>query len=346
MTQRASRTQLGIPLSGTDQSGAGGFVLVNALVLVLALAALSTWMLSRAEGGRMRLQAGLEAAQITLALDAMDALALSLLHQDQGAIDHTGEGWARPIAALELAPELIPGEGPREVGGEITDLQGRFNVNWLSDSTNLAARAGFDRLLTQLALPAQTGQTLTRFLRPGTTFSRAERAPWLQMDRPRDPIGGPLLNADQLAEHPGLSPATYARLRPWITALPGDSALNVNTAPAEVLQAFLPHLPPAALSRLLAQRRRQPFASVDAFLIAARLEQLQEEQQEDEAEDDGEEAALRPEQLTVGSSWFRLDAWARQDGPQGRLEARRSTLLQRRGPTQRPALIWQITRRP
>ena len=337
-----------MPFPSKQQPETGGFVLINALVLVLALAVLSTWMRSRAEGGRIRLQAGLEAAQITLALDTMDTLALNLLHQDQGAIDHTGEGWARPIAPQELAPELIPGEGTPEVGGEITDLQGRFNVNWLSDSTNLAARAGFDRLLTQLSLPAQTAQTLTRFLRPGTTFSRAERALWLQMDPPRDPIAGPLLNADQLAEHPGLSPATYARLRPWITALPGDSPLNVNTAPAEILQAFLPHLPPAALSRMLAQRRRQPFASIDAFLIAARLEQLLEEQQEEEGEAENvwEEDALRPEQLTVGSSWFRLDAWARQDGPQGRLEARRSTLLLRRGPTQRPALIWQTTQRP
>lgn len=322
----------------------GGFVLINALVLVLALAALSTWLLSRAEGGRIRLQAGLEAAQITLALDAMDALALTLLQQDQGSTDHPGENWARPIAPQALAPEQDPEQNSGEVSGEILDLQGRFNVNWLSNADNLVAQAGFEHLLNQLALPPQTGPLLQRFLRPGSQFSRAERALWQQMDPPRDPVGGPLLSADQLADLPGLSPRVYTRLRPWITALPGDSALNVNSAAPEILQAFLPHLSPAALSRLLAQRRRQPFASVDAFLIAARLEQLTEEDPQEEVTED--DTQLRPEHLAVGSSWFRLDSQAHQETHLGTLQARRSSILKRRGGGQRPEITWQITHRP
>lgn len=333
--------------NGTQDSDRG-FVLINALVLVLALAALSTWLLSRAEGGRIRLQAGLEAAQITLALDAMDALALTLLQQDRGGTDHPGENWARPIAPQALAPEQSPAVPPdgatTEISGEIYDLQGRFNVNWLNDAENLVAQTAFEHLLTQLALPPQTGPLLQRFLRPGSQYSRAERALWQQMDPPQDPVGGPLLSADQLAELPGLSPRSYARLRPWITALPGDSALNVNSAAPEILQAFLPHLPPAALSRLLTQRRGQPFASVDAFLIAARLGQLTED--EDEAEDTEDDTQLRPEQLAVGSSWFRLDSLAHHVTHLGTLQARRSSILKRRGGGQRPEITWQITHRP
>jgi len=56
-----------------SDTGNGGFVLVNALVIVAALAMLATLLLVRAEGGRARLQAGLEADQLTLALDAFEA---------------------------------------------------------------------------------------------------------------------------------------------------------------------------------------------------------------------------------------------------------------------------------
>ena len=68
---------------GRDQTtGDQGFVLVNALVLVAALAAVATLLLSRAEQGRSRLESGLVADQLNLSLDAFDALAISQLARE------------------------------------------------------------------------------------------------------------------------------------------------------------------------------------------------------------------------------------------------------------------------
>lgn len=313
------------------QADRAGFVLVNALVIVAALAMIATALLMRAEGGRARLAAAQEAAQLTLALDAFDALTQT--HLAQTHLARAGAGSALALPAVPLARG--------DVAGEIADLQGRFNVNWLSDPGNLWARAAFERLLRQLALPPQSAEAITAFLQPGGLDAQA-RAAWRRLDPPLDPVGGPVLSAGQLADLPGLAPQTYARLRPLITALPGDSRLNVNSAPPEILSAILPDLPPAALARLIAARAQTPFASVEAFLIAARLEEALADEDTETADPEEDPAALTPDRLTVTSAWFRIDSTARLE----QMSARRSGVLFRASSAKRPELIWQVTWRP
>lgn len=312
-----------------------GFVLVNALVLVAALAAAAALLLSRAEQGRARLEAGQIADQVTLGLDAFEAWALTQLARDQSPLDHGQESWARPQDALPLARGTV--------SGQVQDLQGRFNINWLSDANNLPARHAFDALLRQLGLAADIAPQIHSFVSPGG-LNENDRARWKQRHPAQDPVGGPLLSADQLADLPGLSSQTYTRLRPLITALPGDSRLNVNTAPALVLGAFLPHMTPATRSRLMSARNQEPFPSVEAFLIATRLGTAadQENSQENDTAAETDPAALRPEQLSVSSIWFRIDSQSRLDWG----FASRRTLVRRRQPNRRPDVIWQVTQHP
>ena len=331
--------QRSVKFRAKDRAKDQGFVLVNALVLVAALAAVATLLLSRAEQGRSRLEAGLVADQLSLSLDGFDALALSLLARDSGASDHLREPWAKPRPPLALARG--------EVAGQIQDLQGRFNINWLSQTDTPLAQAAFVRLLARLGLPARIADDIRRFVTPGAEL--ADRQRWLQRDPPLDPVGGPLLSADQLADLPGLSPRAYARLRPLITALPGDSRLNVNTAPPAVLASFLPDLSSAVLAQLLRQRDRDGFASVEEFLTAARLQQAEDDlpnspsgNPQDSPENDSQPETLGPEQISVSSQWFRVDSQARLAGHR----ASRVSLLRRRTSGRRPDLIWQVTNRP
>ncbi|QAX32069.1 type II secretion system minor pseudopilin GspK [Leisingera sp. NJS204] len=309
------------------QNSSRGFVLVNALVLVAALSAVAVLLLARAESGRARLQAGQEADQLALALDAFDALAITLLAQDRSATDHPGEAWARVQAEQALARGAV--------SGRIEDLQGRFNVNWLADPDNTAARAAFARLLKILALPPRTGETIRAALQPGGPQNRAA---WARLDPPLDPVGGALLDAGQLAGIPGLPPRSYQRLRPYITALPGSSRLNVNTASPQVLAAFLPHLPPAALARL---QTALPAASPEAFLAAAGLARISAEQAPEQSDETAADH-LGAEQITVVSHWFRASSQAQL----GTLSAQRSTVLRKTGAARRPAVAWRLTRRP
>ena len=63
----------------------------------------------------------------------------------------------------------------------------------------------------------------------------------------------------------GLSPQALQTLSPHITVLPTPTPVNLNTASVQVLYASVPGLGLADAQRLVQQRERQHWLSVDAF---------------------------------------------------------------------------------
>ena len=240
-----------------NHRGARGFVLVNALILVAALAGIATLLLARAEGARQRALATQSAVQTGLYLDAMEALAITLLTPSAAGLGptHLGEGWAR--AQID-----VPLDRGR-VAGRLSDLQGRFNVNWLANPADLWARAGFEALLLRLALAPGLADSVAGFVSPegpGNDAAYASARP------PIAPVGGPVLMVSQLLAIPSLSERDLDRLAPYIAALPGDSTLNLNTASEPVLQSLLAGLTAAQAGRILQARQSEPFGSVAEFV--------------------------------------------------------------------------------
>ena len=262
--------------------GNRGFVLVNALVLVAALAGIAALLLARAEGSRARLSEAQGAAQVTLYLDAFEALSIDLLRRDTGAVDHAGEAWA-------LAEYDVPLDRGRVAGG-IRDLQGLFNVNRLANPEDAVAREGLDLLVMRLGLSPGIAEAIAGFLSsdgPDNAAAYARQTPAIA------PVGGPVLMLDQLLVIPDLNARDFARLRPYLTALPGAAGLNVNTAPELVMQSLIPGMTAAVANRLVQSRRFEPFQSVAEF--TDRAGQLG-------AVLDLDEAGMA--RLTVGSTWF------------------------------------------
>lgn len=141
-----------------------GFVLVNALLLVVVLSLAAVALLSRAEGGRQRLSGAQEAAIISLGLDGFEALVITLLDADRrgpggAGVDHPGEDWARTGMRFALP------QG--EVAGRITDMQSLFNLNWLADPEDAQAEEAFGKLARGIGIAPQTAQRIVAFLRPG-----------------------------------------------------------------------------------------------------------------------------------------------------------------------------------
>lgn len=266
-----------------------GFVLVNALVLVAALSAVAVALLSRAEGARMRMMAATEAVQLELYLDAYEALARAVLDADPGAVDHDGEAWARDDTGLEL--------DRGQVSGQLRDMQGRFNLNWLANPEDEASQAAFERLLTRLGVAPRVGVQIIAALRPDRPDLATGQSPptGLAEDRP----GGAALMLDQLP----IPERAMVRLGPHIAVLPGDSQLNVNTITPEVLASFLPGVNQAALGALLSTRQTAPFVSVEDF-----VERAVEAVGADQA------ALLDEDRLSVGSIWFEARIAAGLDG--------------------------------
>lgn len=264
-----------------------GFVLLNALVLVAAFAAAAVFVLSRAEQARQR-QASLQrAGQAILYLDAFESLALTLLRSDQraGAVDGLGDNWAQ--ADYDVTVDR------GRVAGEIHDLQGRFNVNWLSNSEDLLARQAFVRLVVGLGLREQLARDITAFVSPGGPTSQQT---YKRLQPAIAPVGGPVLLLEQLQVVAGMRPREFERLKPYLAALTSDSTLNVNTASVKVLHSLLPGANEAGLEQVLQNRRRVPFQSIDDFEIRMSLA-LGVEGLSD----------LQKLHFDIGSAWFQAD---------------------------------------
>lgn len=189
-----------------------------------------------------------------------------ILQEDarSNSIDHFGEQWAirLPLTPLENG----------EIGGEIADQQGLFNLNALVKGGTVQPEvlARYGRLLALLNLPASLGPALVDWLDvngEATPGGGAEDGYYVALTPPRLAANRPLVTPDELALVAGYTPEVLARLRPFVTALPpsASTAVNVNTAPPEILAATMEGLTLADANRLAAARGNKPFLTVADF---------------------------------------------------------------------------------
>ena len=240
-------------------------MLVVALVATLASAALwQQWRqveIESAERGRSQTQ-----WMMTGALDWTRLILREDAVSGGGQADHLGEPWALPVQESKLSTFLSQDqqwhEGDAEVflSGQITDAQSRMNVmNLLEDGrVSPAALARFAKLFQSLNLPLAQLQALAI----GLQQAQAGIAP---AGKATGVANAPLMpqQTSQLVWL-GLSPETLAVLTPYITLLPVPTAVNLNTAPAPVLEAMVPGLDAASARQWVGLRERGHWATLDA----------------------------------------------------------------------------------
>lgn len=237
--------------------GDRGIALLNALIMVAAIAAIAVGLMLSAQRSRERSTYLQISQQAALHLDAAEYLLDPILHADfqrDPGLDHLSEGWAREGLEAEIDRATLT--------GRLSDLQGRFNVNSLSNTSDGAAALAFDRLLRRLGLPVALGPEIAGFVQPRGPVRAADYA-----DRPV-PVrtgAGAVDRIEALRLVRGMTEAHYTRLAPFVAALPPGTPLNVNTALPEVLGAVLPAANPADIARLVATRETAPFQSGAEF---------------------------------------------------------------------------------
>lgn len=257
------------PLHTTRQGGAAllGAMLTVALVASLASAALWTqWRqveIEIAERGRAQSQ--------WLMSGALDWSRLILSEDTRSAqnFDHLGEPWALPVQESKLSTFLSQGqslqEGDQEVylSGQISDAQSRLNLASLVEDGKPAPTAlrAWVRLFDRLDLPVQELQALLRLWPQAVSAAR-------QSPQGSDTTDSALPSAPLLPQRleqltwVGLSTDTIARLRPYVTVLPSPTPVNLNTAPALVLEAVIPGLDAASARQAVQRRNQKPWASL------------------------------------------------------------------------------------
>jgi general secretion pathway protein K len=242
-----------------------GVAVVLAL-LVVALAASTATSLLWAESLWLRQVENLTArAQADSVARAATQWAAAIVAADDPAVDHLAETWSQ-----RLPP--IPAEGAT-LTGAIADEQAKFNVNNLvrGAAPSPADVALLQRLLDRLGLPAALADAIVDWIDPDDAVTQpagAEDLDYLGREPAYRAPNRALADIGELARVKGMTPEALARLAPHLTALPEETAVNVNTASATVLAALVPGLSPADAARLVESRASTPFRTAEDFARA------------------------------------------------------------------------------
>lgn len=294
-----------------------GAALLTAMLLVTLVATLSaaaTWQqwrsteVERAERlrtqSRWLLQGATDWGRLILREDARS-----------DSVDHLAEPWSVPLEEAQISSFLgtgtgadiaLGGLGEARLSGDITDLQSRLNLlNLVQDGKPQAPAVRVTaRLFDALHLPAPELERLISNLtaaleKPGPPDTAAnQRHPLLPSE------------ASQLVWL-GLSANTVRVLTPYVVILPERTPVNLNTAPAPVLQASLDGVDAAAAQRLVRERSRAPWRSLADVVQASGATPL----------------AVNDAQHSVGSRYFLIRARLRLDS----LLTEERTLVRRDG---------------
>lgn len=267
-----------------------GMALITVLLVVAVVTVVSAGIIARQQLSIRSSANQLHVRQAWHYALGGETLAKAILRRDlqqgdpRAPVDHLGEPWARPqdTFALDEGGELLL---------RISDPSGRFNLNSLvrQGQVNEAAVAQFRRLLLILQIETPYAERLVDWLdadqEPSGGFG-AEDNQYLLLAPPYRTANRRLADVSELRLLLEMTEADYQRLLPFVTALPADATLNVNTANAWVLASLADGIPLSTAQGLVAARRGQGYPDVPSFL--AQLPGLQ----------------VQSQALAVGSQYF------------------------------------------
>ena len=289
-------------------------MLVAALAAIIA--ATLIWQQQRWVGEHERRRDQVQAQ--ALAMAGVQWARQILFDNAPSSLTHLGQPWAFRLPSTPIENGAI--------GGYITDAQGRLNVNNLAtgDTASAGARSAFQRLFGQLGVPASLLNAFTDWVDADdkvTEGGGAEDAYYLAQSVPGLAANAPVRRVAELVAVRGADPVLLSRLTPFVDALDAPTAINVNTAPAEVLMAAIGGLDANTAATLVANRAKAPFASIADF--RTRLPGT---------------LVVDETMLSVRSDWFVVSIEARQ----GDTTARARAMLKRSvNAAEWPTVAWQ-----
>jgi general secretion pathway protein K len=168
-----------------------------------------------------------------------EALAAEGLRRDaqESQTDHYGEMWAKPVV-------LPIDDGIGVVEGRLEDLQGLFNLNNLifpDGTTNPDAVKQLERIMVMAGIEADWATAMADWIdedvEPGFP-NGAEDSVYTGQNPPHVAANMPITRISEIMILPGFTADRFAKLKPYIAALPVGSKINVCTAPGIVLDSL------------------------------------------------------------------------------------------------------------
>lgn len=252
-------------------------VALLATVLVVALATiLIAGLLDRGMIGQARALQQTRATQAMAFQQGLELWAARMLREDQernlGAWSR-GDAWAQPMPPITVPEGMIQ--------GTMRDLDGCLNLNALvvdgaGDIEGIEAKR-FERLFDVLDVDERLLAAIIDWSDADTFSERgggAEDAIYATLDPPRRAANRPFVHVSELRAVAGVDAEIYARLAPHVCARPPGTAININTASAQVLMSLSTGIGPALAQRLYSDGRAR-WSGADDFLDQLRTELIE-----------------------------------------------------------------------
>jgi len=270
-----------------------GFVLVLALLMVSALCAILVELNFKARAGLYMADNGWRATQALYCAEAGIQTALEILRSDCD------------IEANTAVKELLSGRRSLEVGDgsvsiNVTLESGKLNVNALVSTDGKPVRRQIESFLRMIDLinirygeespvPYGLAPALVDWIDPDDEVTvlpyvsrdseGAENSYYLGQERHHKCRNDRLVSLDELLLLKGMKPefldgrpadpekgvAAVTGLRPFLTVY-GESRVNINYAPPEVIQSLSPRIDSALADAIVATRAETKFSSAGDLL--------------------------------------------------------------------------------
>jgi len=223
-----------------------GVALLGALILVMALVFVIGNIFYRHQIDISQATQSLHRDQALLLALSGENWARQLLQDDNPDVDSFDDLWSQAIPAMPVDGGLL--------NGCISDLQGRFNLNSFSDydSSDLRRERGsenasflrvWEQLLSLSEITVFPGrvEALIDWVDTDSTLVGsygAEQDDYAGYLPPRMVADQKMAEPSELAAVQGYEIFEVQTLMPWITALPRETKININTASDRLLLAI------------------------------------------------------------------------------------------------------------
>jgi len=226
-----------------------GVALITAILLVAMATILTTKLAWEYQMSMRRTEAQLMREQARFFGVGAEAVAIDILKQDDPVFDHAGEDWAQIVPPLDIGiDEIVMGQ----MQGTLHDAQGKFNLNNLvpvrGDEPDPVSRDQFTRLVDILQLDPGIVDAIIDWIDEDTVPQTmgAEDGIYTSLDPPYRAANNYLTSVSELRAIANIDNATYTALLPHVTAIApgwcgtegGITAININSASAEVIAAL------------------------------------------------------------------------------------------------------------
>jgi general secretion pathway protein K len=242
-----------------------GTALVTALLVVALASAAAAAMLKQQHLDIRRASNVFNADQAGLYVQSAEAWMVQVLLRDkqENKNDSLADTWAtlREPIDIEDGKVLV----------QVEDLQGRFNLNNLLDSEGKpseAERQRFQRLLSLLELDTDLVFPILDWIDSDINASfpgGAEDNEYLREEPAHRTANAPFVSSSELLQVKGIGSEEYERLKPYVTALPGQVMININTAPAVILAASVEGMDLTEAQALEEARPEDGYEDVSVF---------------------------------------------------------------------------------